>query len=128
MTSAKIANGGVSSADILNNSITSADIANGSFTGADILDDSITSADIANGSFTGADIADGSLSAADLGADSVTPPRSPPAPSARASSPPGRRLGRDRRRRRRFERARPMRRLDEIGPGRSAAQRSPTTR
>lgn len=82
VTSAKIADGNVGNADLFDGGVTSAkiadgtiatvDLADGSVTTAKIFDGTIVTADLANSTVTSAKIGDGNVSTADLADNSVT--------------------------------------------------------
>ena len=62
----------VTSAMVVDGSLSGADIKNGSITASDLAASSVTGTQVANSSLTGADLKDGSVGAKDLAANSVT--------------------------------------------------------
>jgi hypothetical protein len=76
VTSGKIADGQVTSADVLHDNLTAADLASGSVAGPEVKDGSVANADVApnsltsgrilDGTITGGDVADNSLKGADI--------------------------------------------------------------
>ena len=72
VTSAKIIDGSITTADVADNSITTAKIVDGNITHAKIQDNAVITAKIADGNVTSAKIATGSVTTAKLAADSVT--------------------------------------------------------
>jgi hypothetical protein len=72
VTSAKILDGTISANDLADSAVTSAKILDSTITAADLADASVTAAKIADGAVTSAKITDGTITAADLAANSVT--------------------------------------------------------
>jgi hypothetical protein len=72
VTAAKIADGSVTSAKVAGEAITASNLADNSVTSAKIADGTIVAADLANGSVTSEIIADGTIATADLANNSVT--------------------------------------------------------
>jgi len=82
VTSVKIADGNVGNADLFDGGVTSAKIADGTIVSGDLADNSVTTskildativtADLANGTVTSAKIGDGNVTTADLADNSVT--------------------------------------------------------
>jgi hypothetical protein len=66
VTSAKILDGTIVTADVANGTVTSAKIGDGNVTTADLADNSVTSAKIADGNITTADIADNAVTIAKI--------------------------------------------------------------
>ena len=67
ITSVKISDGAVTTADLGNNSITSGKISDGTIAGADLADNAVTSPKIFDGSVVTADLADNTISTTKLG-------------------------------------------------------------
>jgi hypothetical protein len=70
VTSAKILDGTIATADLANNAVTSAKIADGAIVNADLANDAVTSAKVLDGSILGADLAPNTVTSAQL-ADSI---------------------------------------------------------
>ena len=71
-TPLRIADNGVTSAKIADDAVATADLANNSVTSAKILDGTIATSDLADNSVTSAKILDGTISASDLADNAVT--------------------------------------------------------
>jgi hypothetical protein len=72
VTSAKIADGTITSADIGSNAVTSSKIADGTIAAADLASNAITTAKVANNAVTGEKIADGAITGAKIAQQSAT--------------------------------------------------------
>jgi hypothetical protein len=78
VTSAKILDGTIATADLANNAVTSAKIADGTIVTADLANDAVTSAKVLDGSLLGADLANNTVTSVqladsiDLGSNNVT--------------------------------------------------------
>jgi len=70
VTSAKILDGTIATADLANSAVTSAKIADGTIANADLANDAVTSAKILDGTILGADVANNTIGSAQL-ADSI---------------------------------------------------------
>jgi hypothetical protein len=71
VTSAKIADGTITSADIGSNAVTSSKIADGTIAAADIASNAITTAKVANSAITGEKIADGTITGSKIAQQSA---------------------------------------------------------
>jgi len=71
VTSSKIVDGAIVSADLASNAITSDKITDGAIANADLAADAVTSAKISDGTVTSADITDATLSAGDINTGQV---------------------------------------------------------